>query len=124
MEVQLEFRDRAGKAIGLERWQKLNRDNDYYKVARDLIAIPGTIGAVSVATKWTGGGSAQGDHSLFVTQVFAPREIKPIDDIPSATEEEALATHARIVENFQGLADLRTDLLDHGAAPLLISGAL
>ena len=98
----VDFYDREGQPISLQRFIELRHDHDYRFLARTK------VGEVEIVTAWLGldqGPFADEDRPLiFGTAAVSDREglVHADQEEFSATEAEALAAHQRLVERLAG----------------------
>lgn len=99
------FYDKDGNPISIEELEPLHADYNYRQIGRDH------IGQILVSTVWLGVNhnfSRSGPPLIFETVVFNAPEESMLDDYCEryATEEEAKAGHARVVEMVRVLEEI------------------
>jgi len=115
-----EFYDRQGNAIDLLEWGTLMEDSFYKIVKQDR------LGPYFVSTVWIGLDHGFGEPLplIFETMVFKGKSERDLDCWRYATEDEALASHQRMIEKWQAgdlevtaVSPARTDHRPDGSAP-------
>lgn len=105
----MQYYNRDGEPISAQTWAGLNRNEEYQRLAHTH------VGNYLVSTIWLGidmGFSGTGKPIIFETMVFdqGPGSKRPWNDLEQrryATEEEALAGHAALVEEVRLINQLK-----------------
>lgn len=93
------YYDRTGEPMTMHVWAQRFEDLEYKRVASD------TVGDFDVSTVWLGIDhrfAGDGAPLIFETIVFGGNELEDNEQRRYATEDEARAGHAEIVERLKG----------------------